>query len=159
MSFIGECNIFPENMLDYEDRLNKQEIKGKKMLHFITEIFDGSILSAVLWQRLFASIVLEELQKSVCESRSTVNDKRNFRRSGDDIYVGKHKLSISIATKSLVSTLIHFALNITNDETPIKTKSLNDFKINPELFAKHILKLFTKEYKSVKIAQVKVKPV
>jgi len=163
VSFIGGCNVLPENIVDYEDKLNKQKIASSRMLHFIIEIFNESLLSAVLYQRLFASIVYEELNKQILNSKFQISNSKfqvpNLRRCGDDIYVGDYKLSISIATKSITSILIHFALNITKEGTPVKTKGLNDYKINPKNFAKKILKKFQKEYLEIKKALVKVKAV
>ena len=49
-------------------------------------------------------------------------------QDGDDIFVGDGKLSVSIATASISSMKIHFALNITINGTPddVKTASLED---------------------------------
>ena len=49
-------------------------------------------------------------------------------QDGDDIFIGDAKLSVSIATASISSMKIHFALNITTKGTPIdvQTSSLED---------------------------------
>jgi hypothetical protein len=53
-------------------------------------------------------------------------------REGDDIFVDGRKLSISIASVSLSSAKIHFALNLEDKGTPsdVKTIGLYDIKIN-----------------------------
>ena len=54
------------------------------------------------------------------------------RREGDDIFVGGRKLSISIASVSLSSAKIHFALNLEDKGTPddVATIGLYDIKVD-----------------------------
>ena len=53
-------------------------------------------------------------------------------REGDDIFVNGRKLSISIASVSLSSAKIHFALNLEDKGTPddVETIGLFDIRIN-----------------------------
>jgi hypothetical protein len=67
------------------------------------------------------------------------------------------KMSISIATVSPVSSLIHFAINIVNDGTPVKTASLNDVSYEPRLFAKNAMAKLSEEYVSILNATTKVR--
>ncbi|MGZ3782751.1 MAG: DUF366 family protein, partial [Pseudobdellovibrionaceae bacterium] len=46
---------------------------------------------------------------------------------------------ISIATKSPVSVMVHFAMNITNKGTPVKTLSLQDLKLEPKNVAEDLI--------------------
>jgi hypothetical protein len=78
-------------------------------------------------------------------------------RDGDDLYWNQKKLSISIAAQSLKSVMIHFALNITNDGTPVQTCSLEDLKINPTEFSKDVMNKFSLEFESIRNATYKVK--
>ena len=161
ISWIGACDVDLNHMIDLEDKIVNAKICGDEMLHFIIEIFNDSLLSAVSLQRLFASIVRDEIFK--------LNFKlgpKNFIREGDDLYliqnnkklVEKYKLSISIASKSTVSVQIHFAVNIVNSGTPVPTACLNDFKIKPELIAKNVMTAFSKEFASIVEATQKVRP-
>lgn len=149
VSWIGPCDIPFSHMVDLEDVLAKSPIRGGSMLHFIVEVFNQTLFSAVLLQRILASIVKDEI-----ESRSDVD----LVRKGDDLYWDDRKISISIASISAVSTQIHFAINITNKNTPVKTAALDDFKINVNDFAKTILGKFSSEFESIEEATQKVKP-
>jgi hypothetical protein len=54
------------------------------------------------------------------------------KREGDDIFVDERKLSISIASVSLSSAKIHFALNLEDNGTPddVDTIGLYDITVN-----------------------------
>ena len=116
-------------MVDGEDLLAKAEIRGDEMLHFIIEIFDRDLFSGVALQRLFASIVTDHLNIAGINGLGG----KELHRKGDDIYLEHKKLSISIATKSPVSTMVHFAMNVTNKGTPVPTLSLEDLGVDPKL--------------------------
>ena len=77
-------------------------------------------------------------------------------RTGDDLFYGDGKLSISIATVSPVSALIHFAINITNENTPVKTASLGDLKVSHQSFAENLCASFVREIETIKEACTKV---
>lgn len=151
----GSCSISFDHMVDGEDLLENAVIQGDEMLHFIIEFFDHDLFSGVAIQRLFASIVKDYLNKN-----STVFQNGKYLvRSGDDIYLNDQKLSISIATKSPVSTMIHFAMNITNSGTPVKTLSLQDLKLEPKKVATEVMSLFQNEFTDIVTATQKVRPV
>lgn len=153
IAWIGACDIPFEHMADGEDLLANAQIKGDKMLHFIIERFNTNLFSGVCLQRLLASVCIEVLQElSPGGSKSDM-----LIREGDDIYLGEKKLSISIATQSPVSTLIHFALNINNSGTPVETLSLEDLRVEPYEFAKVILHRFSQEIDTIDIATKKVR--
>lgn len=147
LAWIGACNISVEHMVDGEDLLANAEIRGSEMLHFIIEKFDCDLLSAVSLQRLFASVVKDEIAAA-----GTV-----LRREGDDLYLEDRKLSISIATVSPMNALIHFAVNISNAGTPVKTLSLEDLKIEPKGFALHVMEKFSAEVGGIVEATQKVR--
>ncbi len=162
----GPCDIPFEHMVDGEDVLAQSEIRSAKMLHFIVEKFETSLFSAVLMQRLLAALCLESLREPCPELGS------ELRREGDDIYWQDRKLSISIATVSPVSGLVHFAVNTSNENTPVKTCALSDFKSNiknkgsgldgglkalePKNFAEKLMTMFTSELNSSLMATQKV---
>jgi uncharacterized protein len=157
ISWVGACDVGLDHMIDLEDKIVNSKICGDEMLHFIIEIFDDSLLSAVAIQRLFASIVRDQIFKMNSKLKPS-----NFIRVGDDLYLIKNnkklKLSISIASKSNVSVEIHFAVNTINSGTPVPTSCLRDFKIKPELLAKSTMIAFAKEFDSIKDATQKVRP-
>lgn len=155
ISWQGACSISFEHMVDGEDLLEKALIQGDEMLHFIIEIFDRDLFSAVALQRLFASICRDYLQ----EQAQNVLVGQSLLRDGDDIYLGDKKLSISIATKSPVSVMVHFAMNVTNKGTPVKTLSLEDLKLDPRNLAEDLMVKFQKEFNSIVKATQKVRPI
>ena len=119
VSWIGPMNIRGDNLVDYEDV--GVSIKGDKMLNFIVEHFDeqpSSLKLAYYRQRLLVMITRDKL----------LNYGIKTSQDGDDIFIEEGKLSVSIATASISSMKIHFALNITTNGTPddVKTASLED---------------------------------
>lgn len=150
ISWISPTDVTLEHMVDFEDKIALEKICGDKMLHFMIEFFPANLSFGVMAQRLLASIIKDLISAKVTSVK--------LSRKGDDIYVGAGKLSISIASVSAVSTLVHFAVNITNKGTPVKTASLEDLKIKPDVFAKEVLKAFSTEFDDVVWATQKVKP-
>lgn len=150
LSWVAPTDVTLSHMVDFEDKIDEAKICGDRMLHFMIEFFPANLSFGVMAQRLLASIIKDMIQAKVPTAKLT--------RKGDDIYLGQGKLSISIASVSAVSTLVHFAVNITNKGTPVKTASLEDLKIKPETFAKDVLKAFACEFEDVIWATQKVKP-
>lgn len=121
ITWIGPVNITPDNLKDFADV--GLEIKSNYMVNFICEFFDcqpGNMRIAYLRQRLLVMIFREILFEYGVVSK----------REGDDIFVDGGKLSISIATASLSSMKIHFALNLEDKGTPddVDTIGLYDIK-------------------------------
>ena len=97
------------------------------MANFICEFFDQqppNMRIAYLRQRLLVMIFREILTEYGVPTK----------REGDDIFVEDRKLSISIASVSLSSAKIHFALNLEDKGTPddVETIGLFDIKVNDE---------------------------
>lgn len=148
VAFLGECDISKDNMVDLEDVKNNSKIYSKKMLHFIIEHFDCNLENIILKQRIFASIVKDEISKII---------KKNLIRIGDDIFDGKKKLSISIATVSSVSGMIHFGINVISKGTPVPAIGLADYEINTKKFAGVIMYRYIEEIESINKVKCKVK--
>jgi len=114
VSWIGPMEIKPDHLIDFEDV--GLEIKGDNMLHFIIEHFDVQPADLNLCyhrQRIFVMIIKDILNNLGIKTT----------RNGDDLYIQKinlklGKLSVSIATCSISSMKIHFALNLTEKGTP-----------------------------------------
>ncbi len=152
-AWVGACDIPNEHMVDGEDLLLNAAICGDKMLHFIVEKFDISLFAGVSLQRLFASLAVDQLVDLMADKELAIN----LYREGDDIYLEDRKLSISIATQSPTSTLVHFAVNVINDGTPVSTLSLEDLDVNPKIFAESLMAAFCKEVETITQATQKVK--
>ncbi len=151
VGFRGACNVLIEKMIDLEDLREGSEIRGSDMVHFLIEFFDHDLFGAVSFQRLVA-----DLAKTVIFELSQGRVK--LRRDGDDLYLDQRKLSISIATASAVSQMIHFAVNVSNEGTPVLTCSLQDFEIHPEVFGRTLLAKVMVEFDSITQATQKVRP-
>lgn len=158
VAFTGEMDVKITEMVDIEDVISDSPIYSKKMVSFIIEQFGISLSECVLRQRFLICIIIEELRK-------ILGDKFKIRRSGDDIFVNINgqdkKLSVSIATKSTTSGLIHTGLNIDPTGAPVDACGLTtDLGItNIEEFAQNIMKRYIEEDKEVFEATCKVRGV
>jgi hypothetical protein len=151
VAFQGPCDVKISEMVDQEDVKANAPIFSPKMLHFLGEFFEEDLRKTVFRQRLLMAIILEILQKEA--------PKIPWRRNGDDIFVGEKKVSVSIATKSPVSTLIHAGLNIIAKGAPVPAFGLEEAKISPPFLARKILSAFKKECDEIDFACWKVRGV
>ena len=151
VAFCGECEVKLTEMVDIEDVINNEPIYSKYMLSFITEQFNINLVEGVLRQRLLITIIKECLE----------NRGFNVKRNGDDLFVNGKKLSVSIATKSLTSVLIHTGLNIISDGAPISASGLeSDLGIkNIKEFALEVMKKYSDEIDDIILAGTKVRGV
>lgn len=151
IGFLGPCHVSLDTMVDGEDKKANAQIRSDGMLHFIIEVFHQSLFSAVCLQRLMADLAISNI-KSLSQSPMA----KDLVRKGDDIFHQEKKLSISIATSSPISQLIHFALNTTNEGTPVATLSLNDLGVDPKVLGKTLGAAFVAEFEDIHSATTKV---
>ncbi len=150
VAFVGEVDVKLDEMVDIEDVINNEPIYSKSMLNFIIEQFDISLTTMIYAQRLFVSII-----KEIIESHGAV-----VTRDGDDLFFEGRKLSVSIATKTINSCLIHTGLNIIKEDAPIDASDLSEIGIqNTKEFASQIMEKYKKEVESIKMASYKVRGV
>ena len=151
VAFVGECEVKLTEMVDIEDVINNEPIYSKYMLSFITEQFNVKLVEGVFRQRLLVTCIKEALER------------RGFfvRRNGDDLFVNDKKLSVSIATKSMTSVLIHTGLNILSDGAPIPVSGLgSDLGIEDiKEFAQEIMQKYSDEIEDIILASTKVRGV
>ena len=106
IAFRGGCDVKIEHMIDLEDKKQGDMIFSTDMIHFIIEHFDSTDLKLVYArQRLFTAIVKEILS----------GYRTDIVRNGDDLFVDDKKLTVSIASTSVVSQKIHFGINVVHD--------------------------------------------
>lgn len=149
-SFIGPVKVDLSEMVDIEDVINNEPISSDKMLNFIIEDFDVNLFNMVCIQRLFICIIKEALE----------DYNIPIKRSGDDLFYKGRKLSVSIATKSITSSLIHTALNIVSTGAPVDISSLNEIGImDIKAFSITIMEKFTQEIEDMIFAKSKVRGV
>lgn len=151
VAFCGECEVKLTEMVDIEDVINDEPIYSKYMLSFITEQFNIELVEGVFRQRLLMCCIKEALER------------RGFvvRRNGDDLFVNDKKLSVSIATKSMTSVLIHTGVNILSDGAPIPVSGLeSDMGISDvKEFALEVMKNYSEELDDIISASTKVRGV
>jgi len=152
--FFGPAEV-KEHLVDCEDKLKNDFINSAYMMHFIIEIFEASLREAVVWQRLFIAQIAAFLKKCCLVSHVAYR--------GDDIFIDNKKLSVSIATKSPVSCLIHVGLNIeVGDECPVLAVGFNDFDDYGYALrdvAHMLMAAFVEEFEDIQKACYKVKGV
>ena len=138
-------------MVDIEDVINSEPIYSKYMLSFISEQFGINLIEGVFRQRLLICIIKELLE-----------EKGVFVvRNGDDLMINNRKLSVSIATKSITSVLIHTGLNILSEGAPVAAAGLESELgiIDIKEFAIEVMKRYSAELEDIILASTKVRGV
>ena len=151
VAFIGECEVALTEMVDIEDVINNEPIYSKSMLSFITEQFNVNLVEGVFRQRLLICII-----KELLEERGIF-----VVRNGDDLMIDGRKLSVSIATKSTTSILIHTGLNILSEGAPVKASGLTSELgiVDIKEFALEVMKRYAEELEDINLASTKVRGV
>ena len=151
VAFVGECEVKLTEMVDIEDVINNEPIYSKYMLSFISEQFGIGLTEGVLRQRLLMTII-----KELLEERGVF-----VVRNGDDLMINGRKLSVSIATKSITSVLIHTGLNIVSEGAPIAASGLESELGISDIrgFAIEVMKRYSEEIEDIILASTKVRGV
>lgn len=149
VAFRGAANVTIDHMVDQEDVYKKAPIYSPSMLHFMAEWFIDSLEQGILLQHLFVGEIYELLLEK---------GHKGLKKHGNDLFYDGRKLSVSIATKSGVSVLMHTALNIETEGTPVPTSGLREMGIEPFEFGRQILERFDKQSQIRALARVKVAP-
>ena len=151
VAFIGECEVKLTEMVDIEDVINNEPIYSKLMLSFISEQFNIGLVEGVFRQRLLICTIKEALEK------------RGFKvtRNGDDLFFDNKKLTVSIATKSVNSILIHTGINIDSNGAPVKASGLTSEMGITDIkeFAQEVLINYSEEINDIIMASTKVRGV
>ncbi|MDA8145734.1 MAG: DUF366 family protein [Thermaerobacter sp.] len=151
VSFVGPCRVLGTSLVDLEDAQAGREIRSASMLHFLVEHFDRDLERAVLRQRLLLALVrdvLEELRPGL-----------GLVRRGDDLYQRERKLSVSVATVSPVSTLIHAGLNVDPTGAPVAAVGLAEWGLEPAPVAAAVARAYIAELEGIARARCKVRGV
>jgi hypothetical protein len=132
VNWIGPMDIKSDELVDYEDM--GLEIKSDEMIHFIVEHFDVQPADMRLCyhrQRILVMIVQDLLDEIGIKTH----------RKGDDLYCDDGKLTVSVASCSVSSMKIHFAMNLTTTGTPKNVKTTGLLECSGELDMDMISKL------------------
>ena len=151
IAFCGPCEVQSTALVDQEDVLNKDFIRSVDMVHFIVEKFNLDLEEGIFRQRLYIAIIKETIEQ--------LKPELKIIRDGDDLFSNNKKLSVSIATLSPVSTVIHIGINIDPTGAPVKAIGLNELKINKDIFIKRVLAAIEHEERSITLVRSKVRGV
>lgn len=156
VAFRGPCRVALGEMVDLADVAAGEAIEAAEMLHLIAEHFDRDLQRAVLRQRLLIATLAEHL--------ATREGVPPLRREGDDLYatepgLGERKLTVSIATLSPVSALIHVGVNINPTGAPVPAVGLGEWGVDADALAREVLESWEAELESAYLATCKVRGV
>jgi len=147
--FFGPCDVATEDLVDLDDRREGEVIRARRMVHVIVEHPECSLATAVLRQRLLVCIFCEVLMSLGLA----------VRRDGDDVYHDERKLTVSIATVSPVSALIHLGINIDPEGAPVPAAGLQAMSVDERVVATELMQRYGDELESAAHAETKVEKV
>jgi hypothetical protein len=146
--FLGASAVPNEALVDRVDQREGDYIRAADMLHFLAEHFDPDLPRTVLRQRLLVAIAAEVIG-TACGVP--------VERHDDDLFARGRKLSVSIATISPVSGLIHLGVNIDPVGAPVPAVGLQELIVAPETVGEVIATRYADEMQSVCLACTKVR--
>ncbi len=181
VGFVSPCHITVEKLIDRDDAVNNRPIHAESQVHYVVEMFGVDLKFGVMAQRLLNGWMERgaKLFKSPdvhCLIELSGNDVyalfpdeiqldagqdiSAFIRSGGFHYdiPGCRKLSVSIATLSPVSALIHAGINVSTEGTPVQTASLEMLGIDPVEYTNWVGDNFARDFEKVLMACTKAKP-
>ncbi len=147
--FIGPCHVATEDLVDLDDARAGEFIHAASMAHVIVEHPGCDLETAVLRQRLLVSILCEILGER----------RIGVRRSGDDVFFGSRKLTVSIAAPGPASALIHLGINVDPEGAPVPAIGLTEMGVAPAGLLEELLERYRSEVESIRYATGKVRPV
>ncbi|MBK5092371.1 MAG: DUF366 family protein [Actinobacteria bacterium] len=160
VAFRGPCSVSDEHIVDVENAKKNSIISSQDMLHFLVEDFGCGINEIVLVQRLLVTVVIEALRDS------EMHEEVDLEREYDNIFAylqdeeERRKLTVSVATVSPVSGVIHLGLNVIGEGAPARATGLTELGVEDiDKFAVDVLRRFIEEMQNVRMDSSKVRPV
>ena len=151
VAFFGPCDVSVQHMVDQADLAAGAKISSPRMLHVIVEHPNLDLAHITTRQRLLMAIAAELLNAHLGEAL--------LLREGDDLYLRDLKLSVSVATVSASSGLIHSGFNVRGEGAPVPAIGLEELGVSPREFAEKLLAAYGTEIETAEAAAQKVKPV
>lgn len=151
VAFTGPAAVGAAHMVDLEDVRQRAWIASDHMLHFLVEHFDADLPLMIARQRVLMALCADLLRAHPAAAA--------LCRHGDDLMLGDKKLSVSIATLSPLSGLIHAGLNIVSTNTPVPTVGLANLGVDPQTFARDLMTAYAAEIADMAQARCKVRMV
>lgn len=149
LAFEGPCEVKVQDLADLEDARAGAFIYSPRMLHFVLELFGPSLEEAGARQWLMAATAAEALNRRL--------KKPSVERDGNDLWVGKKKLSVSIAAPTGVSVKVHLGLNIDATGAPVPAIGLKDLKVPARHLGLELLQRFSDDHTRLGKARSKVR--
>jgi len=151
VAFLGPCDVAPEHMVDTVDLEAGARISSPRMVHIIIEHPGLDLIHITVRQRLLIAIAAEIINTHLGEPL--------IRRDGDDLYLRDRKLSVSVATVSVTSGLIHAGFNVRGEGAPVPAIGLEELGLDARSFAERLLAAYSDELSGIAAAASKVRPV
>ncbi len=148
VQFAGPADVTTDALVDLVDRRQQEIIRAAQMLHFIAEHFDQDLHRAVLRQYLLCAVAAGVLGELAREP---------ILRRGDDLFARERKLSVSIATVSPVSSLIHLGINLDPAGAPVPAIGLAELGLDPLQVGDLVTERYADEVRQVTAACSKVR--
>lgn len=149
LAFEGPCEVKVEDLADLEDARAGAFIFSPQMLHFVLELFGPTLEEAAARQWLMAATAADELNRRL--------KKPLVERDGNDLWVGKRKLSVSIAAPTGVSVKVHLGLNVDATGAPVQAIGLKDLKVPARHLGLALLERFADDHARLARARSKVR--
>lgn len=149
LAFEGPCEVKIEALADLEDAKAGAFIYSQRMLHFVLELFGPDLEQAVARQWLMAATAQDVLNKRLKQAR--------VERDGNDLWVGKRKLSVSIAAPTGASVKVHLGINILGAGAPVAAVGLKDLGLSTRPVALALLERFADDHARMRGARTKVR--
>lgn len=150
VAWIGPCRVETAELVDRVDARAGAFIASPEMVHLIVEHFGTALVEAVLRQRLLARLAADLLR---------AGGVAGVVVRGNDVFAAGRKASVSVATLSPVSALIHFAVNVRTEGAPVPAWGLSESAIAAETFARELLGSYAAELVDIQRAAAKVRGV
>jgi hypothetical protein len=151
VAFLGPCDVALEHMVDTVDLEAGARIASPRMVHIIIEHPGLDLIHITVRQRLLIAIAGEIINTHLGEPL--------IRREGDDLYLRDRKLSVSVATVSPTSGLIHAGFNLRGEGAPVPAIGVEELGLDPRPFAERLLATYASEIEGIASAAGKVKRV
>ena len=152
VAFSGPCDVRVGALADLEDAKAGAYIYSPQMLHFILELFGPGLELGAARQWLLVATLQAELN-ALLKGRALV------RRRGNDLFVGRRKLSVSIAAPTPVSVKVHLGVNILTKGAPVPAIGLTELKVKPLALVKAVLEASGRDHAGLAKARTKVRAV
>lgn len=147
--FFGRCSVATEDLVDLDDKRAGNTIESAEMAHVLVEHPGCPLGACVLRQRLLVCLLCEILHRRGVEPS----------RSGDDVYLGQKKLTVSIAAPSPRSSLIHLGINVRAQGAPVPAVGLEELGISARELMEDLLARYKNELETAAHAETKVRAV